>query len=202
MMKNLLKITPIACIMLAFSIMSCEADQDEMMEVQQTQSKMLTANATIESSDLVGRWELVSMTSDVAVNLNDGEPDSSTNILEETDCFNAMYFHFYDNGNVETGQAKLNFTTPGGFSCSYGAYSANYDVVNENDTTKLEVTFDLNGMTITETKNISLSSETDGEYLTVTLTAAEVDGASYINDGRENTVVGDVTQIETVYKKI
>ncbi|MDT0643407.1 DUF5004 domain-containing protein [Zunongwangia sp. F363] len=203
MMKKLMKISLLTFMGFGGILSSCEANQDEMMEVQEAQSKMFTANASIESNQLVGRWELVSMTSDVAVNLNDGEPDSSTNILEETDCFNKMYFEFFDNGALETGQAKLDFSAASnGFSCESGVYFAQYDINNEGESSKLDITFDVDGMTVTETKNISLSSNENGEFLTVTLTASEVDQANYINDGRENTVVGDITSLETVYKKI
>ncbi|MDT0648515.1 hypothetical protein [Autumnicola edwardsiae] len=190
-------------VMVAGLTISCEPESDEMA----TSSKevLKVSNATIEQSALVGRWELSSMTSDVAVDLDEpytnDSTDTSTNILEETDCFNEMYFDFGDDNKVITGQAKLDFAD--GFSCNYGTYSATYNIVNENDATKLVVTFEIDGMTITDSKTIELTTDESGqEFLHVILTDQEVDDASYINDGREDTVVKDITRLETIYTKV
>jgi hypothetical protein len=186
-------------VMVAGLTISCEPESDEMA----TSSKevLKVSNATIEQSALVGRWELSSMTSDVAVNLNDNDPDTSTDILEETNCFNEMYFDFNEDGLVKTGQAKLDFKN--GFDCSYGTYSATYNIVNENDATKLVVTFEIDGMPITDSKTIELTTDESGQkFLHVMTTASEVNGADYINDGREDTVVKDITRLETVYTKV
>ncbi|MDT0685154.1 DUF5004 domain-containing protein [Autumnicola psychrophila] len=185
-------------VMVAGVTASCEPENDEMTVASAEVLKV--SNATIEQSSLIGRWELSSMASDVAVNLNDGDPDTSTDILEETTCFNEMYFVFNEDGSVKTGQAKLDFKN--GFDCSYGIYFAEYDVVNNSDSSVLEVTFDVDGVTYTDSKTIELTNENGEELLHVITTASEIDGANYINDGRDTTVVSEITRLETIYTKV
>ncbi|MDT0690689.1 DUF5004 domain-containing protein [Salegentibacter sp. F188] len=189
-------------VMVAGLTISCEPENDEMAVANTDVLKV--SNATIEQSTLVGRWELSAMTSDAEVNLNDGDPDTSTNILEETTCFDDMYFIFNEDGTVKTGQAKLDFKN-NGFSCSYGIYLAEYDVISVNDDTKLEVTFEVNGLTYVDSKTIDLITENGQEYLHVITTVTEVNEgveAGYINDGRETTIVSAVKTLETVYIKV
>lgn len=179
---------------------SCEPENDELAVA--SAEVFTVSHVVIEPSALVGRWELSSMTSDVAVNLNDGNPDESTNIMQETTCFDDMYFIFNQDGTVKTGQAKLDFKN-NAFACSYGIYYAEYDVASTSETTELKVTFQVSGITYTESKTIELSTDESGqEYLHVTTTAIEVDGANYINDGRENTVVSAIDTLEAVYVKV
>ncbi|MDT0646987.1 hypothetical protein RM545_09815 [Zunongwangia sp. F260] len=189
-------------VMVAGFTTSCEPENDEMAVAGAEVLKV--SNATIEQSSLIGRWELSSMTSDVAVDLDEpytnDSADISSNILEETTCFNEMYFVFNEDGSVKTGQAKLDFKN--GFDCSYGIYFAEYDVVNNSDSSVLEVTFDVDGVTYTDSKTIELTNENGEELLHVITTASEVDGANYINDGRDTTVVSEITRLETIYTKV
>lgn len=170
---------------------SCEPETMSLNE-----EPITTVDATIERSSLVGRWELESMDSDVAVNLNFDE-SSSTDILSETRCFDNMFYTFQANGDVTTGQAKLDFGPEDDeFKCNYGEYSASYDV---NDQNELEVTFEYNGSTLTETKSISLYEEGTEEFMKVTL--SEMEASAYVDDPG-TTVASEIEEIIMVYKKV
>lgn len=165
-------------------------DLDDMMEPE-FKSSNLTAD--ISSSDLEGKWIMHSMIGDKEVNF-DGDSVSSTDMLTETDCFFQMFFEFEDNGVVTTGQAKLWFDSNGDFTCYSGVYDAKYSVSGD----VLTVDFDLNGSPRTEKKTISLSSDSEGEYLHVTLTDQEA--ANFVNDPG-TTNASHLEKIEMKYKK-
>lgn len=170
---------------------SCEPETMSFNE-----EPLTSVNATIEPGSLVGRWEIDTMRADVAVNLNFDEI-SSTDILSETECFYSMFYNFKENGEVATGQAKLDFGPDNDeFKCAYGEYTAHYDVNQENE---LEVTFTLDGTSLTQTKAIELYNEGNDEFMRVTLTDGE---ASAFVDDPGTTVASEIREIIMVYKKV
>ena len=120
-------------------------------------------------------------------------------LLEETDCFDSMYFVFYENGVVETRQARLYFNaSTGGFSCqTTGDYNATYSVSGNI----LTVNFTVSGSQYTETRTISRYSENGIEFLKVTLTREETNAAVYVTKDPGNTVASELRKIEMVYIK-
>lgn len=162
-------------------------------------SGTLVQTANITPAQLTGRWEMFTMTSNDSVDF-DKNGAFTYDLLEETNCFDAMYFEFDSVSNVFTQQSRLYFDAASGkFSCATtGDYAANYGI-NGNE---LTVTFKIGEQEFTETKTISLYSDGSGnEFLKVTLTKAETNAAVYVADDPGNTVASEITLIETVYKK-
>lgn len=155
--------------------------------------------AVITPADLTGKWEMFSMTSAETVDFNtDGT--RTYDLLEETDCFDAMYFEFDSIGNVKTRQSRLYFDAVSGeFSCNTtGDYVAKYGVTGN----ELTVTFTIGDQTYSESKTISRYSESGAEFLKVTLTKTETNAAVYVTDDPGNTVASGISEIEMVYKKV
>lgn len=166
-------------------------DLDDMMEPE-FKSSNLTAD--ISSSDLLGKWVIDSMEADQEVNFN-GDAVSSTDILSETSCFeDMMYYEFRADETVKTGQAKLSFHSSGNFTCDKGEYYATYEVNGDI----LSVKFNFSGSTVTENKQIRLSSDEKWDYLHVTLD--EIEAAAYVNDPGD-TNSSHIGFIEMTYKK-
>lgn len=185
-------------------LVACSADSvnDEMNTLNASAS--IVEVQDLSMGDLVGRWTMHSMTSvgtemDAAVPVDfDQDKNFTYDLLEETDCFDPMYFDFDEAGNVSTYQARLFFGSTGEFTCqSTGNYVATYQI-SGND---LTVTFTVDGFQFTETKTINRYSENGIEFLMVTLTKAETDGAVYVANDPGNTVASDLHKIEIVYKK-
>ncbi len=163
------------------------------------ESSSLNATATvfegqdIQQNQLVGTWKIVSMTSDVAVDLNADE-NRNTDLLAESICFDNMYFAFNAEGTIITEQSRISFTEEAMECDGTGVYSATYEVSGNT----LSVTADYDGQPVTFTKTVGLSSDSNGEYLHVALEDYEVD--QVVSDPG-NTVASDIERIEIVYKK-
>ena len=163
------------------------------------ETSALNATATlfegqdIQQNQLVGTWKIEAMTSDVAVDL-DADGSSNTNLLNETTCFDGMYFAFNNDGVVETEQGRISISEEELKCDGIGNYTAAYEVSGNT----LAVTADFDGQTVTLTKTIGLSSDANGEYLHVALEEYEVE---QIVSDPGNTVASDIKRIEIVYKK-
>ncbi|WP_168191352.1 MULTISPECIES: lipocalin family protein [Antarcticibacterium] len=155
--------------------------------------KSSNLTADISSADLLGKWELIGMEGDREVDFN-GDGIGSIDMLSETSCFNIMYYEFFDNGVVETGQARLWFDSSGNFTCLSGEYAATYSISQDI----LRVDFNLNGSPMTEEKQIALTSDATGDYLHVTL--SDLEAAAYVNDPG-TTNASHLSLIKMVYKK-
>ncbi len=168
-------------------------------ETMNEESSALNATATvyegqdIQQNQLVGTWKIESMTADVAVDLN-ADGSSSTNLLDETICFDEMYFAFNADGMVETEQGRISVLEDRVECDGKGVYTATYEVEGN----ALAVTADFDGQTVTLTKTIGLSSDANGEFLHVAIEEYEV--AQLVEDPG-NTVASDIKRIEVVYKK-
>lgn len=167
-------------------------------------NELNAATTTIQAgdytmTDLVGLWTMYSMSSLETTVDFDQDGIRTNDLLEETDCFDFMYFHFKETGAVDTRQSRLYFSsTTGKFSCqTTGDYSAIYSV----NADQLTVTFTVNGEQYTETKTIALFTEGGSEYLKVTLTKEETNSAVYVADDPGNTVASEIQKIEMVYIK-
>ena len=174
---------------------SCSADANLPEQTNALNSSTTLATSTeITAVDLVGTWKIQTMVSDVAVDFNQ-DGDFNTNILTESDCFNNMYFTFEANGNVLTTQARLYFDVQGNFSCSEKSYTATYEV-NQNE---LKVNFVVNGVSYTEVKSISMTSDGTNDYLNVSLTSFETDSAVYVTEDDGDNVASKIEKIDFSY---
>ena len=197
-MKNVLQIIPAAAFV-CLSFISCSTE-----EMASSDTSLNAVGTTLEvneitAADLEGQWNMYAMTSNIAVDFDDTDTIKSTDILSETTCFDPMFFTFKSDGNVVTDQARLFFdATSGMFSCqTTGNYTAQYDVL-EN---QLTVTFTVDGNQYTETKTITRYSENGNEFLEVTLTESETDGAVYVANDPGTTVASDIQEINMTYIK-
>ena len=170
---------------------SSEAVNDEMSSLNSTVN--VFEKQDIRQDDLVGTWKIESMISDVAVDLN-SDGASNTEILEETTCFDTLFFNFNAEGGVLAHQARLSFAN-GEMQCDgEGTYSAAYEVAGN----ELFVSFQSGGSPITISKTIGLSSADGAMYLHVAIEDFEVE--ELVNDPG-NTSVSSIHRIEMIYKK-
>ena len=179
---------------------SCSPEATASDDMTQLNSSTTMVEAEFYSvADLVGRWNMHSMSSVETTVDFDRDGNRTTDLLLETDCFDPMYFDFKSTGDVETYQSRLFFSEmTGEFSCqTTGNYSATYTI--EGD--QLSVTFTIDGQTYTETKTISLYTENGAEFLKVTLTKTETNTAVYVAKDPGNTVASDIQKINIIYKK-
>ncbi|HET8752815.1 MAG TPA: lipocalin family protein [Salinimicrobium sp.] len=175
--------------------MACSTEDAQMNLNSLNASGSVVQTEAIAANDLVGTWLLYSMTSNTAVNFNPATDQSSSfNIMDETSCFDNMYFTFRADGSVSTEQARLYFDETGQFTCNSKIYPANYAVNGD----QLQVSFDFNGTIATESKTISLSQADGKEFLHVSLNKAET--AAYVGDAT-GTVAEDITEVEMIYIK-
>ena len=176
----------------AFSVgCSSEAVNDEMTSLNSTTN--VFEKQDIRQDDLVGTWKIEAMNSDVAVDL-DADGTNNTDILNETTCFDNLFFNFNAEGGILAHQAKLNFVD-GEMQCTgEGNYAATY-MVSGND---LSVSFQSGESQITFTKTIGLSTAGGAMYLHVAIEEYEV-SELVVDPG--NTSVSSINRIEMIYKK-
>ena len=180
-------------------LVACSADSinDEGLALNATTTTSTTQEITM--NDLVGKWNMHSMTSLETTVDFDQDGNRTNDLLLETDCFDPMYFDFKSSGEVTTYQSRLYFSeVTGAFSCqTTGNYAATYSISGD----QLTVTFTVDNQTYTETKSISRYSENGSEFLKVTLTKAETSSAVYVAKDPGNTVASNIQQIDIIYKK-
>ena len=179
---------------------ACSAES--LSDFENVSLNATTTNVSSEdivASDLLGTWNMYSMTAmETSVDF-DLNGQYTNDLLEETDCFDSMYFIFKNDGVVDTRQSRLYFDSlMGDFSClTTGDYTATYTVSGNT----LTVTFTIDGTEYTENKTISLYSENGNDFLKVTLTKEETNAAEYVADDPGNTVASEIQKIEMVYIK-
>lgn len=147
----------------------------------------------IEQNQLVGTWNLFAMNANIAVDLNlDG--DTNVNLLEETTCFDEMYFSFDNRGILQTQQGRISISDESLTCDGIGVYITAYEVKGNN----LTITMDINGEPFSFTKKIGLSQDASGDYLHVEVTEYEVE--EFLNDPG-NTVASEIKALELVFVK-
>ena len=150
-------------------------------------------------TDLVGLWKMYSMSSLETTVDFDKDGVRTNDLLEETDCFDDMYFDFKETGVVDTRQSRLYFSAATGmFSCqTTGDYDATYAVQGN----ELTINFNVENQQYTETKTISIYTEDGNEFLKVSLIKEETNSAVYVANDPGNTVASNIQKIEMVYIK-
>lgn len=195
-MKKMMRKLMVLGLMAPF-FMACSADE-EMEKSSLNVTDGLNQTYDIQSEDLVGTWNLVSMnTVAVPVDLNLDETQSN-DVMTETRCFDQMSFTFDLDGNVTTQQAKLDFdTSDGKMSCQQGSYNAVYEV-NGNE---LKVGFSFGGTTAYQTRTIDVYTVGGEDFLQLDLTYAEAQ--QYIKDTTFVSPTGatNVKAVEMLYQR-
>lgn len=170
---------------------STEVMNDEMTSLNSTAN--IFERQDIRQTDLVGTWKIESMISDVEVDLNE-DGVSSTDIMNETTCFDNLFFNFNSEGGILAHQARLKFVNGEMLCDGEGDYAAAYSVTGN----ELSVTFQSGDSPITFTKTIGLSTTDGVTYLHVALEDYEV---SEVVQDPGTTSVSSIKRIEMVYKK-
>ena len=184
--------------MLAPLFVACSAEDPAIEESSNEVTEGLHQTYDIQSEDLVGKWNLVSMNSlDVPVDLDLNSVESK-DILTETTCFESMYFNFDLNGKVTTRQARLFFETESGaMACDAGTYSADYVV----DGNVLTVNFTFQGISSSENRTIDVYEVNGEEFLEMKLTYAEAKAYISNPDFVSPTGATSVGAVTMLYKK-
>jgi len=187
-MINLSKLKALAFSMTLLAIFSCSKE-----EVSK-ESQLKVSNATaVTTNDMIGSWNLSAMMADVAVNL-DQDQTSSTNLLDETDCFNTMSITFDDDNTFISNNAQMTFESGAGndqFSCLTDRMDSGMWEIKEN---KLILTMTINGETYTHEKAIDLNSDKFSFDVT------KIESDQYVNDPG-NTQASSIRILELEYTR-
>jgi len=157
------------------------------------ESQLKVSNATaVTTSDMIGHWDLTQMIADVEVDL-DGNPGGSTNLLDETDCFNTMYITFDEDNTFETNNATMTFEDGDGndFTCLDGRTDKGTWAVEEGN---LILTMTINEVEYVHEKKINLGTNT------FAFDVAKIESNQYVNDPG-NTRVSEITILKLEYTK-
>jgi hypothetical protein len=186
-MNNILKIKYLGLLGLIL-IVGCSKDAP----YQEAELKM-TNLTTITFMDMVGHWNLNRMTSDVEVDL-DANPGGSTNLMDETDCFNNMYITFDADGSFVTNNATMSFEAGDGddFKCIADRLDKGlWEVSNDS----LILTMNLNGMEYKHKKYINKTPST------FSLEVTKLESDQYVSDPG-NTRASEIRILELEYSRL
>lgn len=198
MNKIVQRLFAVGCAAVLLTACSAESVDEQMATLNASGTTLNVQTADIQAGDLVGIWKMHTMTSSDSVDF-DKNGSYTLDLLEETDCFDPMFFDFQFDGTVDTRQARLFFnSSTGQFTCqTTGDYKATYEVTGD----KLSITFTIDGTIYTETKTVVLSTEGENEFLDVVLTKTETDAAVFISPDPGNTVASEIQKIDMRYIK-
>ena len=151
------------------------------------------SDANIQPKKLYGNWQLTLMRTDTPVDL-DGDGTASTNLLQETDCYDNMRVEFFEDATFITQNAQMDFAA--------GTSGTEFECLNDRvDNGTWEIDRDLLILNIlidnevyTDSKVIKLT----GNRFSFEVTKEESD--MYVNDPG-NTLVSDVQVLELEYSR-
>jgi len=186
-MNDLKKLKALVFSMSLFVMFSCskeEVSKDPQLKV---------SNATaVTTNDMIGHWDLTQMIADVEVDL-DGNPGGSTNLLEETDCFNTMYITFDVNKTFETNNATMTFEDGDGndFTCLGGRVDKGSWAIEDGD---LILTMTIDEVEYVHKKQINLGTDT------FSFDVSKIESDQYVSDPG-NTRASQIRILELEYTK-
>lgn len=173
---------PIIILMVSFlmAVLTSCADGD-VEEDFSINSKMLTA--TIESSELIGVWDLSAMNADTAVDI-DGDGVANTNLLLETSCFDPMGITFNEDMTFTSVNSRMDFKAGDandeflclGNNIDSGTWSVDGDVLT------LHVIYD--SSIYTHEKTLSLNGNT------FSFEVSKTESMLYVDDPGDTSVSG------------
>jgi len=187
-MNNLFKIKTLASLFLFTAIFTGCSKEEASME-----SQLKVSNATaVTTQDMIGHWDLTQMIADAEVDL-DENPGGSTNLLDETNCFNTMYITFNDDNTFDTNNATMTFEAGDGndFKCLADRMDeGTWSVENGN----LILTMTINGTEYVHEKEINLGMNT------FTFDVTKIESNQYVNDPG-STRASEIRILELEYTK-
>jgi hypothetical protein len=160
----------------AFIMTSCDSD---------------TAGRNAMTTTVAGTYILTSLIADVAVDFNqDGA--FNTELLNEAACFSSMDVEFMSNGDFTSTVAIPEFDAMNILMCPTSTQTGTYIL---DSSSLLTVTIDINGGTITEDRQLTLTPTT----FEFNVTGQDLD--RYITN-RAGTPAGTITSLTATYTKI
>ena len=157
------------------------------------EEEIQSANANIKPDKLYGKWKVSILEADNPVDLNN-DGSASTNIIQETNCFNTMGVVFDEDRNFTTTNAQMDFTA-GTENMDFACMDARTDSGTwELQRDQLTLNLNVNGMTFSQTKTIKVQ----GNSFSFRITKAESN--QYVNDPG-NTKASEIRILEVVYTK-
>lgn len=162
--------------MLALIAISCESD---------------TAGRSTLNANISGGYILTSLVADVAVDFNQ-DGTTNTELLNEAICFSSMDVDFMLNGDFTATVAVPEFDAMNVLSCPTTTQTGTYVLDTSN---LLTVTVDVNGGTITDDRQLTLTPTT----FQFTVSGQDLD--RYIT-ARAGTPAGNITSLLATYTKI
>lgn len=188
-MKHFSKLkTCVSLSIMCLALLSCSKEESPM------DSQLKVSNATaITTNDLLGHWNLSGMVADVAVDLDD-DKTSSTNLLDETDCFDTMSITFHEDGKFDASNSQMTFESGASnneFSCLSGrSDSGEWEIIDN----ELVLTMEINAKTYIHRKPINLESNK------FSFDVSKIESEQYVNDPG-NTQASPITILELEYTK-
>jgi hypothetical protein len=171
-MKNLIGLL----LVIIVTVTSCDGD---------------SASRNTPSSDASGTYVLTSLVADAAVDFNqDGV--TNTELMNEAVCFSSMNVDFMANGDFTAIVAEPDFDSMNVLSCPTSMQTGTYIL---DTTSLLTLVINVNGGTVTESKQV-LFSATTFEF---TVTGQDLN--QYIS-GRVGTPAAPISSLQVVYTKI
>lgn len=143
------------------------------------------------SSTLVGDYVLTSLLADVPVYLDGVSTNASPQLMGTTFCFDNLDLNFLADGSFTAGFPELDLTINNLLSCTSSSVSGTYSL---SATDVLSITLPVDGGTVTETKQVTITPTT----LSFTLTASEVD--TYFNPD-PGTSLGAIGSLQVTYTR-
>lgn len=187
---------PKLLLLIAFPVflLSCGAEDLDDIKAESISEPITVAN--ISYSDLVGHWDLSAMTASDLVDLN-GDGTGSTNLMQETSCFNPMSITFNSDMTFSSVNARLDFKAGENddeFFCMEGntADTGTWDVEGDELTLNMEV----NGSYYTHKKTLTLTNDNN----TFSLDITKLESEQYVEDPGD-TAVSHVEVVELEYSR-
>lgn len=187
-MINLLNAKYLACCAFLCLLMTSCSKEEVAME-----SQLKISNATtITTGDMLGTWNLSQMIADVEVDL-DSVPGGSTNLLDETSCFDSMYITFNTDSTFVSNNATMTFEDGDGddFTCLADRLDTGKWVVENGN---LVLTMIINEETYVHQKEINLGTDT------FAFDVSKIESNQYVTDPG-NTRASEITILMLEYTK-
>lgn len=174
---------------LSLLLISCSAENINDIE-SVNNNETITLNFTY--IDLIGQWNLSSMATDVAVDLNN-DGIKKNNLKEETSCFDAMAITFNADMTFTSINSRMDFAADGDntFECMGNRTDTGTWALDGNLLTLNGV---INGSSYKHTKELSFENNTFKFNIT------ELESQQYVKDPG-NTLISDVTIVYLEYTK-
>ncbi|MGJ8683600.1 MAG: lipocalin family protein [Nonlabens sp.] len=145
---------------------------------------------TNSNAALVGNYVLTTLTSDVAVDLNQ-DMATDMELTNETTCFDNMAISFNADGTFTSTVAEVSFDNANVLQCNTSVETGTYSYGNG----LLTITVNINGGTATESQQVVLTATT------LSFNVDDNDVAQYFS-GAVGTPASSITSLDFVYTKI